>query len=1437
MADLKSKAFATILDLVSEGEIEGLANGAQSVYLDGTPLQNPDGSTNFENVVLETRPGTQSQSYITRIPAVESEILVSSEVTNSLPLVRTISNSDVNAVRVTVSVPALYKISDDGDTNGRDVTIAIDVQSNGGGYVQKLKNTISGKTSSKYQRTYRIDLTGAAPWNIRVRRVSADSTNTKIQDKTFWDSYIQVIDAKLRYPNSALVAIKFDSASFSGIPTRAYDLKLKKVQIPANYNPITRTYTGVWNGTFTTAWTDNPAWCFYDLVTNSRYGLGGYIDPSQVDKWALYSIAQYCDELVDNGFGGQEPRFTCNLYLQNRAEAYKVLQDMASCFRAMVYWASGSLTLAQDAPSNTVALYTNSNVEDGLFTYSGSGGKARHTVALVTWNDPADLYKQKVEYVEDQEGIARYGVIETQVVAVGCTSRGQANRVGRWLLYSERNESETVTFVAGIEGAVVRPGHLIKVADATRAGVRLGGRVSSATTTQVTLDSPVNLGSTVWTIYAVLPNGTVEQAQVSGASGSTITLATALSAAPQAGAQWVLSTSTVEAQTFRVLTVVEQDGGKLQISALVHNPDKYDAVENGLVIEPRSITSLTPAPDAPTNLVLSEALYTYQAEVRSKISVGWANMQGAGSYRVQWSKDGGNFIEDTTSVSDYDILNTTPGSYEIRVYSISPVGEESTTYATATIAALGKTAPPANVTGLQAVVDPSIGITLTWNKVADLDLDGYEVKDGATVLGIAKTTSFKVGLLPTGAKTYTVRALDTSGKYSATAATVSVTISAPGTPAVSITQAGDTYTLTWSSTAGTLSTANYIVRFGATFASGTTIANVNSTSLSVPISWLGSRTFWVAAVDAAGTVSAAGSASATVSVAGAPTVSSSFAGENAILSWTAVQGTLSTVEYEVRYGTSYAAGVTVARIKGTALQTRANWAGARTFWVAAIDSNGNTGTAGTVTATVNASAAPAVANNFTGENVVLSWGAVQGTMPTDYYEIRYGASFAAGTLVGTIKATTSAFKAQWSGTRTFWVAAVDINGTAGTAGRADATVSAPSAVTITQEVIDNNVLLKWGDGTATLPVNYYELRRGSTWAAATVIGRVSARFSAIFESSAGTFTYWVAGTDVAGNTGTPASVNALVNQPPDYSLQYNQNSAFAGTRTNIATDVDGSLLTPVSTSETWQAHFTSRSWSTPQDQINAGYPIFSQPSQTTGSYEETIDYGTVLAATKITTTLSYVVVSGTPVVTPTISVKKLVGDPWIDYAGQSSAFVTDFRYVKVRYDFGSTGGDDLIDISGLNVRFDVKLKNDAGTLTAFPSQSATYVQTGTDINVTFTAHGRAIGQRVDMDFTSGTATDGEYVITSVTANTFTVTSATSATTSGNVTLDPNGTPTLFNISFVDVSSITVTPGGTTASFAIYNFLDTPNPTGFKVLLFNTSGTRITGSVGWSAKGV
>jgi predicted phage tail protein len=900
---LRSIAYASVLDLVSEGEIEGLAEGLKSVFFNETPLQNPNNSFNFTGATVVSTTGTQGQSYIQGFPNVENEIGVSTQVELATPIVRQISNSEIDAVRVTISIPVLTQQNvSNGDINGASVQYAIDVQSNGGGYVPQILGavwssntvniasttsaranqplyqiqmavtdtsnsavyvaqyklqssptwltagittkvdqtvdsywddygyqentttiktftmpfqaaglwemrivitsgspyisavngnygtpfaTITGKTTSKYQKSHRIELTGDAPWDIRVRRITADSTSSALQNKTFWDSYTEIIDGKFRYPNSAIVGVRIDASQFDSIPRRSYDLRLLKVKIPSNYNPQTRAYSGVWDGTFKVAWTDNPAWCFYDLVTNSRYGLGGFIPEAQVDKWTLYAIGRYCDELVPNGFGGTEPRYTCNIYFQSREEAYTVINNMASIFRGMPYWASGAITLGYDAPADPVYQFSNSNVVDGSFSYQGSAIKARHTVALVTWNDPEDFYRQKVEYVEDADGIARYGIVQTEVIAVGCTSRGQANRAGRWILFTEQSETELVTFKTGIEGNQIRPSNVIQIADEARAGTRTGGRVSTATTSVVTVDQNVsgiaNIGT--GTLSVILPSGTLESRSISSVATSAITVSSPFTETPAPNAIWMVQTSTLSLQTFRVTSIVEEADG-LSITALAHNPDKYAEVEQGLILAPRVISSLSLVPAAPNNLAASETLYEENADVNVLVTLSWSPVDRATGYQVSYKVDDRNFINlPVTSATSIDIRNAVEGTYTFKVFAINSIGKRSLP-TELTIQIYGKTLPPANVSNF-AVNIIGTQAYLSWTPVPDLDLAYYRIRHSRLTSGATYSDAIDIidkvarpantAVVPAMTGTYFIKAYDKLD-FSSILATESVAI-------------------------------------------------------------------------------------------------------------------------------------------------------------------------------------------------------------------------------------------------------------------------------------------------------------------------------------------------------------------------------------------------------------------------------------------------------------------------------------------------------------------------------------------------------------------------------------------------------------------------------------------------------------------------------------
>lgn len=1302
---LDSRSYALILDLLSEGEIQGLKDGAKSIFLNNTPLRNANGSSNFEGFDWDFRNGTQNQDYIPGFDEILNEIPVNTQVTKSTSVTKTITRQSVDAVRITISVPQLQRIDSTGDTRGSFFVLKITTQGNGGQEATRIVDTIRGRTSDLYQKDYRVSLAGLNyPVNIKVSRESDDSTDARDVNAFSWFSYTEITYAKLTYPNSALASLRIDAEQFNNIPERSYLIRGIKVRIPSNatVDPTTGAliYSGVWNGNFAAAtWTSDPAWCLWDLLTSTRYGFGDYLNTNLLDKWSFYAASVYCGALntrpggttndyhpttgrhgVPDGLGNYEPRFSCNALIQTADDAYKLINDMCSVFRAMPYWSAGSLVLSQDAPASPSYVFTLSNVAEPGFTYSGSSQKTRATVVVVKYfdNDARDF---AYEVVEDRVNIAKYGVTTKEVEAFACTSRGQAHRFGEWLLYAEQYETEVVTFTASLDaGVLVRPGQVISIHDPVRfPGYRWAGRIVAATTTAITLDSADTItAGTSPKLTVLMPDGTLQQRNVSSISGNVVTVSSAFSTTPNANSVWFFENSSLApATTWRVLTVQEKNQTEYEISALAYNASKYNYIERGEKLDIKTYSFLYAIPEAPSSLAATESLYSYQNEVRSKVTLAWGAVKGATAYEVQWRRDSGNWTTDRVQAPLHEILNITPGTFEYRVYSLNVAEFPSSTYTTLTFTAVGKTAPPANVTGFTAAIDPVIGVTLSWDPVLDLDLQGYEIWQGTSFgngdkLGIIQGTSYKVGAIPPQAVTnWWIKALDTSGTYSQSATGISVTF------------------------------------FGAN----------------------------------------------------APAVTAAINGTDFELRWNAVSGTLATSAYEIRFGT-----------------TSSTWATA--------------------------------------------------------------------TPITTVNATTFRQLVNWSGARRFFVAALDINGLVGTAGTADITILAPSLPSVSQQVVDNNVLLRWNDCTRSLPIVYYEVRRGATWATATSVGTKQGLFTTVFETASGTYTYWIAGIDSAGNIGAPGSVAAVVGQPPDYQLQMDANSAFGGTKTNSYVE-NGILIAPVITDETWTTHFTTAragfasGWQTIQNQYNAGFLEYATPSASTGSYEEAMDYGAILPGSKITASLTYQTIAGAVTVTPMISVRKLATDPWTDYPNTSSVFATDFRYLKVRYDFASTGGDDLIAATALNIRLDAKLRNDFGSGSAKAPAASTYSQTLTTITVTTpTAHGLAAGTKVDLNFTSGTAADGIYTIATVpTATTFTVTSATSATTSGNVTVHDGGTVVTFSVAFVDVQSITVTPATTTAVIAVYDFNDVPNPTSFKVLLFDTAGNRVSGNFSWSARGV
>jgi predicted phage tail protein len=734
---LHSKQYAQLVDLLSEGEIGGLVNGAQSIFLDNTPLQNADGSYNFQDVIYQERTGTQIQSAVEiygDAGNIEDEHPVNVEVTQAGgAIVRTITDTTVEAVRITITVPAIYIITDKGDVGAEDAHVVIDRRYTGGGWIQQYSDTngglIRGRSNDAYQRDFIVPIAGGTfPVDIRVSRGNPDSTSEKKVNDFIWTSYTEIIYAKFNYANSAYIALRCNSEAFSAIPQRSYLINGIKVAIPSNatVDPATGRliYAGVWNGLFGAAqWTTDPAMILWDLLTDTRYGFGDHIQAADLDKWAFYAASQYSSALVSDGRGGLEPRFSCNVNIQTAEDAYKLIGDMCSVFRAMPYWGAGALTVSQDAPSDPTYLFTPANVKDGIFNYTGSSLKNRPTVAVVSYMDLTlrDIVK---EVVEDQALIAKYGVTTTEISAFACTSRSQAHRMGRWMLYSEWSESEVVTFTVGIEaGVVVRPGQIISIADPVRAGARRGGRIASATTTAITADDTTGITYAAGaTLSVILPTGVAQTRAVTSIAGKVFNVSPAFTTAPNANSVWVYETTAIQSQLFRVLGIEEQDGIEYNISALEHNPSKYAYIESGLALADRDITDLNKIPPPPANLSAQEVLYEGAGGVKSKIIVSWAAVVTASQYTVRYRVDNRNWITSTQAVGDYEILDNIVGTYEIEVYSLNAALQPSTLPATLTFNAFGKTAPPANVSGLSLVAIDNASAILSWNRATDIDV-------------------------------------------------------------------------------------------------------------------------------------------------------------------------------------------------------------------------------------------------------------------------------------------------------------------------------------------------------------------------------------------------------------------------------------------------------------------------------------------------------------------------------------------------------------------------------------------------------------------------------------------------------------------------------------------------------------------------------------------
>ncbi|EKN5942965.1 host specificity protein J [Yersinia enterocolitica] len=712
---IQSTAKAKILIALGEGEFAGGLDGT-NIYLDGTPIKNPDGSSNFTGVKWEYRAGTQVQDYIQGMPNVENEITVNTELKSETPWVRSVTNTQLSAVRVRFGWPSLQRQADNGDVGGYRIEYAIDVSTDGGAYSTLLNTAIDGKTTTLYERSHRINLPKATTgWQIRSRRITANANSGRIADRMNTEAISEVIDAKLRYPNTALLYIEFDATQFQNIPAISCEPKGRVIRVPTNYDPETRSYSDVWDGSFKWAYTNNPAWVFYDIVLAERFGLGLRIDSTQVDKWELYRIGQYCDQLVPDGRGGSgtEPRFICDVYIQSQAEAFTVLRDLAAIFRGMTYWGNNQLCALADMPRDVDYIFTRANVIDGRFTYGGGSEKKRYTTAMVSWSDPSNNFQDAIEAVSDNDLVRRYGINQIDMTAIGCIRQTEANRRGRWALLTN-SKDRIVNFNVGLDGAIPLPGHIIGIADEMLSGRKTGGRISAVSGRNITLDriADVNAGDR---LLVNLPSGVSQARTVQSVNEEVVTVSVAYSETPVTESIWSVDANDLAIQQYRVTGISDNDDNTYSISGVQHDPDKYERIDTGARIDERPISIIPPGVQPPpTNVVIDSFSALSQGLAVTTLRVTWEPAASAIAYEAEWRRDNGNWISaPRTSAQGFQVEGIYAGQYQARVRAINP-SDISSIWANAQETTLnGKEGNPPMPVGF-AATGILFGITLNW---------------------------------------------------------------------------------------------------------------------------------------------------------------------------------------------------------------------------------------------------------------------------------------------------------------------------------------------------------------------------------------------------------------------------------------------------------------------------------------------------------------------------------------------------------------------------------------------------------------------------------------------------------------------------------------------------------------------------------------------------
>lgn len=723
---IQSIATAKVLIALGEGEFAGGLDGKNIFLGDSssyTPLQNADGSYNFNNVKYEFRSGTQDQDYIQGFPGIENELQVSYELKQAVPYVRAVSNTQLSALRIRLGWPTLLLQKNNGDKVGTRVEYAIDLSVDGGPYETVVNGAVDDKTTSLYERSHRVNLPKASTgWQLRVRRITPDSTSVNIVDTMRVVAVTEIIDAKLRYVNTALLYVEFDAKQFpNGIPQVVCNPKGRIIRVPDTYDPETRTYSGTWEGVFKWAWTDNPAWIYYDIILNERFGLGQRIDATQIDKWELYRIAQYCDQRVPDGNGGSgtEPRFRCNVYIQDRNDAWTVLRDLAGIFRGMTYWGDNKMYVLADMPRDVWHIYNHASVVEGKFTFADPSETTRNTAALVNWSDPANHYKDTPEPVYDNDLAMRFDYRQLEMTAIGCTRQSEANRRGRWALLTN-GIGEVVTFSTGMDVPPV--GEVIGVAANELAGRTIGGRVSAVNGRNITLDraADVKAGNR---LFLNLPSGTAQARTVQAVNGNTVTVTTPYSETPEAECNWGVDSDDLFIALFRVTGTRDNNDGTFEVTGTTYNPDIYSAVDTGARLDERPVSVIPPGVQAPPGNIVVDSYSTVNQNIAiTTMRVAWDAVQGAVAYEAEWRRDSGNWISvPRTSSLGFEVQGIYSGRYLVRVRAVNASDVSSVWATSPEVNLTGKVGNPPKPVGFIASENVVFGIELNWGFPANTD--------------------------------------------------------------------------------------------------------------------------------------------------------------------------------------------------------------------------------------------------------------------------------------------------------------------------------------------------------------------------------------------------------------------------------------------------------------------------------------------------------------------------------------------------------------------------------------------------------------------------------------------------------------------------------------------------------------------------------------------